>query len=254
VKRFVTVILALVMALSLCACGGGGGANDITIGNLCGDWVREDNGWIMTITEDEVTERSSMSSTSRGSHFGIEDGVFDGKYKIITEGGKVVKLEGETYSYVPFSPVEVAMGETFKDNGIAEVTITDIEYGTSVSDDGMVSMILYYTVKNTYKRELKIPGGVQFTINYADGYQFGTEEGRTCFFREEEGSGFCMRESRDGVGSSQGSFYLAPLSEKTYSVDIPVAEVLSTDTESSLSIDITLVSDDSFAYGNVKIR
>ena len=37
-------------------------------------------------------------------------------------------------------------------------------------------------------------------------------------------------------------------------VYIPVAEVLSTDTETPMTIDITLESETSFAYGSVKVR
>lgn len=44
------------------------------------------------------------------------------------------------------------------------------------------------------------------------------------------------------------------LTECEYAVYIPVVEVLSTDTETPMTIDITLESTDFFAYGNVKVR
>ena len=44
------------------------------------------------------------------------------------------------------------------------------------------------------------------------------------------------------------------LTEGEYAVYIPVVEVLSTDTETPMTIDITLESTDFFAYGNVKVR
>ena len=44
------------------------------------------------------------------------------------------------------------------------------------------------------------------------------------------------------------------LTEGEYTVYIPVVEVLSTDTETPMTIDITLESTDFFAYGNVKVR
>lgn len=49
---------------------------------------------------------------------------------------------------------------------------------------------------------------------------------------------------------------LSPLTEKEYIVYMPVAEALAIDTETPVSIDITVESEEqlAYAYGRVKVR
>lgn len=282
-KKLIALLLALVLALSLVACGNGesGGskvsAKNVTMADLCGEWVREDNGWPMTITQDmakRLDSKDGATKTSSEKNFRIENGsLINGyqepyidEYKIIIEDGKVTRLEGATHTYVRLERPQVNIGETFGDNQIADVTITGINYvrlldmnsykplesGSGlVADDGMLFMEIKYTVRCTYSNEFEIPGGVQMTINYGDSYQFGTEAGKYCYYRELNGTGHYELSATRGKGFPMT---LSPLTEGEYAVYIPVAEVLSTDTETPMTIDITLESMDSFAYGNVKVR
>lgn len=274
-KKMAALLLALVMALSLAACGGGASADNVTMADLCGDWVREDNGWPMTITQDaveRVTSRNGESSVS--TSFRVENGLlisgyqepYNEEYKIVVSGGRVTRLEGSSYSYVPMERTQVNMGETFGGSGVADVTITGIDYaglldaktyapvesgGGWVPDDGMVFMEITYTVKNTGSNALEIPGGVQMTIHYGDGEQFGTEEGQYCYYRELNGNGCYKRGGSSGEGVSM---MLASQAEGEYAVYIPVAEALSTDTGTPMTIDLTLATETSFTYGSVRIR
>lgn len=275
--RILALFLSLLMAAALAGCSGTT-SKSITMADLDGDWIREDNGWPATISSGNMTviERKEGGSTTsaKKSIYAVEDGVMSlhwekGKddYNIVVENGIPTRLEG-AYTYVRMERPLIKLGETFKENGIADVTITEIagfprllDTGTyrpidsgsgMVADDGMLFMEIHYTVKNTYKGELKIPGGVQFTIIYGDGYQFGTEESKYSYYRELEGTGTYVR---SGSGGGKGSaMTLASLTEKEYAVYIPVAEVLATDTETPMTINITLESEDSFAYGSVKVR
>lgn len=267
--------LALALALSLAACGGGVSADNVTMADLRGDWVREDNGWPMTITQDAVERvTGGNGGSSVSTSFRVENGLlvkgsqepYIEEYKIVVSGGRVTRLEGSSYSYVPMERTQVNMGETFGGSGVADVTITGINYaglldaktyapvesgGGWVPDDGMVFLEITYTVKNTGSNALEIPGGVQMTIHYGDGEQFGTEEGQYCYYRELNGDG-CYK--RGGSLTEGYSIELSPLAEGEYAVYIPVDEALSTDTETPMTIDLTLASGTSFAYANVKVR
>ena len=275
-KKMAALLLALALALSLAACGGGVSADNVTMADLCGDWVREDNGWPMTITQDaieRVTGGNGGSSVS--TSFPVENGLlvngsqepYIEEYKIVASGGRVTRLEGDSYSYVPMERTQVNMGETSGGNSVADVTITGIAYarlldaktyapvesgGGWVPDDGMVFMEITYTVKNVDAgNALEIPGGVQMTIHYGDGGPFGTEEGKYCYYRALDGTG-CYK--RGGSLTEGYSIELSPLAEGEYAVYIPVDEALSTDTETPMTIDLTLASGTSFAYANVKVR
>lgn len=282
-KRITALILALVMALSLVACGGssnGSGsanstsANSVTIEDLYGEWAREGDGWPMTISEGQVETKTSATTGSIRFDYKVENGTFtDGKdttYNIIVENGEVVKLEGASDSYIPLehSRTEVAFGDTFKDNTIAEVTITEIAgypykldtrtyepitNGTGLVTDGMTFMEIHYTVKNLCKDTLSVSDDVQFTVIYGDGYQFSTEGDKYCYYREVGTSG---KQAHCGSGSIGSSMALSPLTEKEYIVYLPVAEVLATDTKTPMSINITLESEEplAFAYASVKVR
>lgn len=271
-KKIAALLLALVMALSLAACGGAS-AKNIKETDLDGEWVRESDGWPMTIHSGSVEALEAISEhgskTSINSTFQLEDGVMafgSKKYNVIVEKGQVTRLENDDYTYVRLSRTQLTMDETFSDNGIADVTITGIDYtrlldaktyapvesgGGWVAGDGMLFMEITYTVKNMYTNALEIPGGVQMTIHYGDGYQFGTEEGKYCYYRELDGTG---RYKRGGSLAEGYSIELSPLTEGKYAVYIPVAEVMSTDTESPMTIDLNLESGTSFAYANVKVR
>lgn len=292
-KRIAALILALVMALSLMACGGGnsgsgdssGGSDEsiasstsagsVTMEDLYGEWVRESNGWPMTISEGEVKIQTGKGVSETRLNYRVEDGKFtDGyetTYNIIVVNGEVVKLEGSSNSYIPLelSRTEVAFGDTFKDDAIGEVTITEIAgypdkldagtyepitSGNGMVVDGMVFMEIHYTVKNLSKDTLDITDNVQFTVVYGDGYQFSTEGDKYCYYREV---GTTAKRIHCGSGGSIGSkMVLSPLTEKEYIVYLPVAEVLATDTETPMSINITLESEEpfSYTYGSVKVR
>lgn len=284
-KRFIALFFATVMIFTLAACGGNTSdaetgntsAKDITLADLDGEWIREDNGWPVTISSGhfKVMENKSGGSTFVANRYisSVENGIAslswekgEDDYTVVVENGKATRLEGK-YTYIRLERPVVNMGESFKDNGIAEVTINEISgyprflnansYTPADSSgidagDGMLFMEIRYTVKNMYKTALNVPyRGVQITVKYGDGYQFGTEDGGSCYYRKADNSQIYTRAGSTGRGDS---ITLAPLTESEFFVYIPVAEVLATDTETPMAIDITLESDDSFAYGSVKIR
>lgn len=112
-KRITILILAIIMGLSLVACGSSSNddpASKITVADLEGDWVREDNGWPASIVGDNfvattiISDEHSRKTTS--TIYNVEDGIMSlhwekGKddYKIIVENGRAVRLEG-MYTYV----------------------------------------------------------------------------------------------------------------------------------------------------------
>lgn len=282
-KKLIVLLITALLVFSLVGCGSEGGSSsskaskNITMSDLDGEWIREDNGWPATISSGYIrvmeSKTGSSSTTAERSIYSVENGVMSlswekGKddYNIIVEDGVATRLEGE-YTYVRLERPVVEMGETFTDNGIANVTITEIsgyprkldtytykpvEDGSGlVTSDGMLFMEICYKVKTTYKSELSVPNAVQFTVVYGDGYEYSTEGDKVCYFREVGSSSHYSHSANSGKGSKMS---LSPLTEKEYIVYIPVAEVLATDTETPMIINITLESDDSFAYGSVKVR
>lgn len=272
-KKFVALLLALLMAFSMVGCGESGSsgkATDVQLTDVCGNWVETTTGDSLTITVNEATfkhERSIGNSTSGKPSVSLSNGVLsagsEGDFTVVMENGVPAKLEGTNKTFITeeAATVKGKMGEKVVIDNVAEITVNEITgfspmidastYQPSETrglgcDDGMLFMGISFSVKNLLKEPMRLDDNIAVCVNY-DGYLFATDDKSYASY---------FTDGRSGCSSMSGGTVLsvAQLSEETFTVYIPVAEVISTDETTPLTIQFRVVNEDITARAAFTVR
>lgn len=177
-------------------------------------------------------------------------------FKIVVEGDSF-KLVGETLGeYItPESASAKAeselmnLGETAKGQSF-EITVKEYEFveflgkdnttrlfarDVSWDDagDGKVFMVVKFDYMNLDKQEIDMVRDVCVTVNYKDGYEFASHNEEKAYLFEDDINGVFRRCSLDIGGYVMEQ---SPLTSGSFFIAIPVAEIVSTDTESAINV------------------
>ena len=204
-KKALSLILALVMCLSLCACGGG---ND---------------------PADTPATEETKSSTTEATAAPTE---------------AVTTTPTETTNMV-------ALGEKLTGDNI-EITVKSIEFAALLGKDnttrvferdvswdkpgdGKVYTIIKFEYTNLAKQEVDMVRDVKITVVYKDGYEFASFDEKKAYIFEDNINGVFRQCCLDTGGYVME---LSPLTSGSFFIAIPVAEMVSTDTESPIQIKV----------------
>lgn len=175
----------------------------------------------------------------------------------IVEDGESFKLVGKTWGeYLTLDAAAakaaselINMGETAKTE-LFEITAKEYTFAellgkdntTKVftrdvswddAGDGKVFMIVKFDYLNLDKREVDLVRDLCITVSYKDGFEFASFEEDKGYLFEDDINGVFRRTCLDSGGYVMA---LSPLTSGSFFVAIPVAEVVSTDAESPISV------------------
>lgn len=244
-----------------------------TVNDICGDYID-----IISTKSLEVTEETMFftneTKTSRVSEAWSIEGdeiiLSDSSFKIKQENDYILLVNSES-EYVPVEKYadklpQLSIGQTAKTD-CAEFTLKKLNYakkvdassltektvgGGLVPPTGMVFAHLTYDVKNTSKEKFDIVDDILIAIDYDNGFKFATYGDSSCAFRAIDGPG-CFNGTANGAGRGY-SVTLNSLTSNTFIAVIPCAEVLKDDTQSPLSVIVTLPTKKGFKDFAFKIR
>lgn len=226
-------------------------------------WVNLDTGFTLTFTDGFYIHTTADGYSSTSSF--IQSSCLAGNiyympgidiFKIVTEGDSF-KLVGETLGeYITQEDAReklknelVSIGETAKTE-LFEITVTEYEFADLLGKDNTtrlfardiswddpgdekVFMIIKFDYVNLDKRAIDMVYDLCVTVDYKDGYEYASFTEDKAYIFEDDTNGVFRRCSLDTGGYAME---LSPLTSDSYFVAIPVAKVVSTDTESTIIV------------------
>lgn len=145
----------------------------------------------------------------------------------------------------------VALGEKVSGENL-EITIKSFEFAEYLGKDnttrvferdvswdkpgdGKVFSIFKFDYTNLAKEEVDMVRDVKFTVDYKDGYEFASFDESKAYIFEDDINGVFRQCCLDSGGYVMN---LSPLTSGSFFIAIPVAEIVSTDTESPIQIKV----------------
>ena len=244
-----------------------------TVNDICGDYIDIISTKSLEVTKETMifTNETKTSKTSKAwSIEGDEIVLSDSSFRIKQENDYIILVNSES-EYIPAEKYadklpQLSIGKTAKTD-YAEFTLKKLDYakkvdassltkktsgGGLVPPTDMVFAHLTYDVKNTSKEKFDIVDDILIAIDYDNGFKFATYGDSSCAFRAIDGPG-CFNGTANGSGRGY-SVTLSSLTSNTFIAVIPCAAVLEDDTQSPLSIIVTLPSKNGFKDFAFKIR
>lgn len=225
-------------------------------------WINPDTGATLTFANGSYTHTagngSSMNAETQWSFLAGDTYYMPNVdvFKIITEGDSF-KLVGESLGeYITPEAAAIKaeselinMGETAKSD-FFEITVKEYEFVELLGNDnttrlfardvswdnagdGKVFMIVKFDYMNLDKQEIDMVRDVCVTVNYKDGYEFASFDEEKAYLFEDDINGVFRRCSLDIGGYVME---LSPLTSGSFFVAVPVAEIVSADTESAITV------------------
>jgi len=117
----------------------------------------------------------------------------------------------------------------------------DMSGGALGPGEGNVFANPEFTVTNIAKNAIDVNTSVVFTVVYADGYEFGLEDGKISYLVESPSISWKYSGHSVLTGSGYGTS-MQPLETEDYDIYIPASDRIDTDTASQLLLVVTLES------------
>lgn len=268
-KKLIAFLLAAIMLLSLCACGKESTPADTEAPatpkeDFYGAWTNCDTGDTITIEENYMTleyaDGGSYRTDWRPEQ--IDGDTFKGvnpfgEMKLsVVDGMK--QLSGSLGTFIPADAAaekrlseSVPVGEKYAGENL-EITIKSTEFAEFLDSDnttrmferdvswenagdGKVFMIIKFDFTNLSKQVADMPRDLKMTVQYKDGYEFSSFDEEKAYLFEDDINGVFRKCCLDSGGYVME---LSPLTSGSYFIAIPVAEIVSTDTDSPLYIQV----------------
>ena len=272
-KKAITILLALLMVLSLAACGDDNSTTNTPAAtetpatpkeDFFGEWENYETGDTITIdSEDIIFESKDGGSYQSGWEFAeitgdtLKDNEPIGELRLTTVNG-FKQLVGSSGVFITLEEANQrrnseskALGEKYEGENF-EITIKNVSFdnvlnknnttrvferdvGQDKPGDGKIYMIINFDYTNLAKTAVDMVRDVKFTVIYKDSYEFVSFEEDKAYIFEDDINGV-FRSCRLDTGGYL--MELSPLTSDSFVIAIPVAEIVNTDTNSSLEIKV----------------
>lgn len=270
-KKILSLIMALALMLSLSACSekqpnvsntesNTDSISGLTKKDFYGTWINIDTNEFLVIDEFNISLCDSRKQPIHGYTWelakinGNTVSIMDDFTFTLTDVNSEPQLIGELGTFITEKAaqemtVHVGLNETAKGK-FFEVTAKEYEFaellgednttglflrdiGWSNAGDGKVFMIIKFDYTNLAKQEVDMVRDMQVSVLYRDGYEFNSFKEENAYIFEDDINGAFRKCWLDAGGYVME---MSPLSSGSFFVAIPVAEMVSTDTESSIQI------------------